>query len=73
MLTVGEDRYMIGDDCLSPYQRLSASDALSPLSDTSGNIHDRYVDVYSPQQDASMSFELTQYFVYVLTIPIVYQ
>jgi len=55
IMTVGDERYMIGDDCLSPYRRLSASDALSPLSDTTAAAHETYVDVYSPQQDASMS------------------
>ena len=56
MSTVGDERYLLGDD-LSPYhhRRLSAGDTMSPLSDTSGNIHESYVDVYSPQQDASKS------------------
>ena len=47
--TVGDERYLIGDD-MSPYRRSSAGDALSPLSDVSANLHERYVDVYSPQQ-----------------------
>jgi len=52
--TVGDERYVISEDCLSPYRRLSASDALSPLSDTAVNVHEAYIDVYSPQQDARM-------------------
>jgi len=56
MLTVGDEHYLIGDSYLSPYQHSSVSDVLSPLSDTSANLHERYIDVFSPQQqhDASM-------------------
>jgi len=49
-LTVGDERYHIGDECLSPYRHSSVSDVLSPLSDTSASLHERYIDVFSPQQ-----------------------
>jgi len=70
-LTVGDERYHIGDECLSPYRHSSVSDVLSPLSDTSASLHERYIDVFSPQQQQQQQHDASQSLVSLMTTAVV--